>query len=296
MNTSSVCNRRRSAFTLIELLVVIGIIAVLAALLLPALAAAKRKGNQAVCQSNLKQMALSYNMYESDYGVGIPDFVGNDPAGSSGAWIVNFIDYYSKATNLMRCPSCTRPYDGTSVASGYNANNGSADRLWHKMIDAGDGRGNQDYLCAYGVNGWLDPLQKDGSYAGDGKGSPGNYYLKESSVRVTSQTPVFFDANWADTWPMEQDAPTTDTYLGCDQGTHMGYEMARLALSRHGNANPISHYQWTVATAIPVGGVNVGLFDGHVEYSKLPGLWKYNWHNGWNSQTAKPSTPVAPPQ
>jgi prepilin-type N-terminal cleavage/methylation domain-containing protein/prepilin-type processing-associated H-X9-DG protein len=76
------------AFTLIELLVTLAIIAILAALLLPALASGKAQGRRVACLSNLRQIGVAIECYA-------PDNDGNIPYGPKAPPFSNPMDFYT---------------------------------------------------------------------------------------------------------------------------------------------------------------------------------------------------------
>ncbi len=137
---------RNAGFTLIELLVVISIIAILAAMLLPAIRLVKKTAQSTVCKSNLRQMGMANNAYANDHeGVMVPamyfDSSGN-PNWNTDQWYQNstYLEYlcddgqdHGLSSTLARglaCPTVQAVKSNTWILVNYGINSQSLSGGW----------------------------------------------------------------------------------------------------------------------------------------------------------------------
>ena len=149
--------RRRDAFTLVELLVTIAIIAILAALLIPALSRGKEKARQTTCLNNNKQIVVGCSLYTGDYQEKLP---GCQSFGEWWGFLSGPPMGLSPDPGPVWLPDLLKPYLGKNLADPGGTN-------------ASDYHPNPGlYLCPSGLNAKPDPysprLQANSFYANQG--------------------------------------------------------------------------------------------------------------------------------
>jgi prepilin-type N-terminal cleavage/methylation domain-containing protein len=271
MNLSQHRTPKDAGFTLVEMLVVIAIIGILAALILPALAAAKRKAHETTCLNNVRQLALTGFMYANENGSPI---LYNNPKYPDGTWMGSLVDSIKNRKTFV-CPSA--PLHEPAPDTGNRR--GSADAAWVRWTsDARD-----MFFGSYAYNGWLySDIVKYYPQSAD------SVYTKTDSIESTTLTPVFVDANWVDLSPKETDGPWPNLYAGAPFGTSHDDAMGRCTIARHSVNNPSAAPRALTAGQKMPGAVTIGFADGHSRLTKLEDLWSLNWHRGWKAPAKRP--------
>ncbi len=205
--------RRFRGFTLIELLVVIAIIAILIALLLPAVQRTREAARQTQCRNNVRQLALALHNYQSSHGVFPFGVLGTSGATSMNqplhTWLSQLLPYVEQTAvyeqynfdlrfddpanqtaarsviPVFKCPSVTTPpLDDVYAPSHYAGNAGTEpgrdDGVLYPLSRAGfrdmtDGTSNTVAAgeVQFEIGGWARGAINSGGGGGGGGGGSG---------------------------------------------------------------------------------------------------------------------------
>ena len=244
----------KRGFTLIELLVVISIIALLLAILMPALSMVKEKARSLLCKNNLRQISLAFVMYAMNNDGKSMEFT-HVPGKYWFHEIAPFLgdgDFKEKGMAgieaQMKISFCSTAPKFDELKLNPNDPHGDMNHAWMYQNTTG----------SYGLNLWFLP---EGTMArAFAPGLPGfdtNVFKKVAEAR--SDTPLVADSVWVGSWPYEDNDVPPDLTKGFT-GHAAAKFMGRFCIDRHNMK------------------INVGFIDGHSDSITLEDLWALRWH------------------
>ena len=243
--------RSRRGFTLIELLVVIAIIALLMAILMPALARVKKQAQSVICQAKLKERGLIFKLYTDDHDGYFNEGWG---VGEATLFPVEMRSYYKDDFDMLLCPTATREMLSDGDWGTFKA----AFRVLPMP-----GGGSYRYVFSYGINSWTNYMH---AARGD---RPEEWFWKNvNNSKNMNQIPVLGDATWHDAWPRDTDVPMEimDGFGIGNTGT--SGEINHFCIDRHN------------------GFVNMVFMDWSVRNTGLKELWTLKWHRNYDTMGA----------
>jgi prepilin-type N-terminal cleavage/methylation domain-containing protein len=234
---------RRRGFTLIELLVVIAIIALLMAILMPALSRVKKQAKSVTCLANLRQWGLVFAMYGNENNQQIAT------TGSDGYWLVisrPYLDVVIKEGEADRYEMYLCPMATKTIAEGA------------ELSRAAYGYNNPDghYTASYGINAWV--YTPPGGASDVYQDRPGSGMWRTLEAKGSSNIPVLTSCYHGGGCPDFRDSPPAVRGEAWPGG-HTD-EMKRFALDRHD------------------GFANTLLMDNSTQRVGLKEMWTLKWN------------------
>lgn len=246
---SSQSRAQRGGFTLIELLVVISIIAILAAMLLPALAKAKAKAQGISCISNLRQWSLIWRIYADDNRNVLPS--GESVTWARGEWIEALRAQYQDRPRILLCPVAKekrKDVDYGGINTAYVMGNGTT---------------SSGEVASYGINCWAYSPKTDV------QGRAQANHWRTLDVPQPVNTPLFGDSMWRGGGPgYETSSGWVPPFKAGEYNSPANYEsfeIQHFTIPRHGNK------------------MNMLYYDGSVRPTGMRQLWSLKWHREFDT-------------
>jgi prepilin-type N-terminal cleavage/methylation domain-containing protein/prepilin-type processing-associated H-X9-DG protein len=275
---------KKSGFTLIELLVVIAIIAVLMAILMPALSRVREQGKRIVCEHNLKSLTLAWVMYSDE----------NDDRIVNGAGGFHYLASGSNTTNGTASGIVERAWVGKGWGDRWDqpdvVNTGMTEEqkkqairegaLWSVCSDydaykCPTGRLNE--FVTYAVVDAMNGLHRDGTWTGPGR-HPDDVGARvgKTTLWIKKMSDISSPAPALRMVYIDEGAMTPDSFATHYRANNSWWDDPPI---RHGDGTTVSwadghagHLKWRAAETIEIGRRNQDYYGTNKGVSTPEGI------------------------